>query len=170
MSEAAATDPKKTKKADDAPVPLHAQVPDMMVTGVEVKESEPQKQARAMREKLGRVVEIISSGEFAMRKQGAALFVAHMAVDVGEDKLAAMSEKEVRAYTSNFRARWPAAWGAAASSNCMGFVRHLKVSGLRGGDGEVDTSDPKAVAVFTQQVMVDYQRVMSQLSAPTLDL
>jgi len=170
MSEAAAVTGSKKAKPDDAPVQLHTQVPDMMVTGVEVKESEPQKQARAIREKLGHIVDIISSGEFAMRKQGAALFVAHMAVDVGEDKLAAMKEKEVRAYTANFRSRWPAAWGAAASSNCMGFVRHLKVSGLRGGDGEVDTSDSKAVAAFTQQVMVDYQRVMSQLSAPTLDL
>lgn len=115
------------------------------------KPSPSQLAAAEMRKTLMPIVEIVE-GENAsgMRRAGAALFVAHMATELPEgatpsahpgaplglEATATMSPDEVLKYTHTFRARYPAAWGAAATCNTQGFVRHLKIAGLRSLPGD----------------------------------
>ena len=120
------------------------------------KPSPKQQEARDLRKQLGHVVAaLMADQEAPMRNMGASLMCAHMAWELGDTVLAKYTAAQVQAYGHSFRAQWPAAWGAAAQCNIQGFVRFLKIAGLRSKPGDSPL----------EQQIVEYQKGMSQLSA-----
>ena len=120
------------------------------------KPSPKQQEAKDLRKQLGHVVAALCADpEAPMRNMGAALMATHMAWDLEPEVLAKYTAAQVRAYGHSFRAQWPAAWGAAAQCNIQGFVRFLKIAGIRSKPGDSPL----------EQQIVEYQKGMSQLSA-----
>lgn len=101
----------------------------------EKRESPQQVKAREMRAELGHIVLELQKGDFALRQVSAALMAAHMSAEF-EGAAGAMSSTEVQDYASKFRLRYPGAWGRAAASNVLGFIRALDQYGLKHGTVE----------------------------------
>lgn len=111
------------------------------------KENSAQRDAKALRAELGRLVDELMTGEVPLRRMGAALFAVHMGVELGRDKAARMKPAEVQKYAADFRARYPGAWGAVSTANAILFLRHLKIGGFE--------TDP----------LEDYRKAMSVLAS-----
>jgi hypothetical protein len=118
------------------------------------KESAAQKNARDRRKRLAHVLDALKTSKVApLKPLGAALFASHLDIEIGTEALAKLSAAKVEERAAAFRARYPAAWGAAAGCNVVGFVRFLKMIGAR------DKSEPSAALV------AEYQASMSELAA-----
>lgn len=147
-------------KPDEGAPAVQLGAPDIAVTGptspqgVPRKESDAEREAREVRERFAHVVAEMQKGPHGMKLWGAGLVVAHLIAEKGRDAVAAMKLSELDEWARLFRLRYPGAWGAAAVGNAVGFVKHLRLSGLRCGEG-----DDKP-----EQVVFEYQGLSSKLA------
>jgi hypothetical protein len=167
-TETEATKKDKASKAATPPAPPEAS--QLAPTGP--RESPTQKSWRERREQLSHIVDTLVHGDPSdpsspMKRQGATLMAAHIAIDdkrahkgLPKTKTAAeMSPKQILEYAAIFRSRYPGAWGAANRCDVANFMRFLGIAGLRGwSESEEGDADIQA-----EEMVVFYQSAMSQL-------
>lgn len=117
------------------------------------EESPAQRAARTRRDKLAHVVRALMDEQppHNLPSYGAALFTAHLEVELGMDALSRMSAADVREKGEAFRHRYPQLWGACHGANVVKFAGLIRAAGLREDADSVEA------------VRDEYQFVVGQL-------